>query len=121
MRTSSAISRKRDDSAAIDAEFGLWADQMRARPDIDAGQLAGFHQRMFGGEFIFSVSTAFVRNCAVPMLLMPGDDLMHPAENSAELARARSVEIVAPWKGAAHREEAMRRVREFLVACESVT
>lgn len=102
--------------AAIDAEFDLWADALRARPDIDAGQLPGFHQRMFGGEFIFSVSPAFVRGCRVPMLLMPGDDVMHPAAISAELARAPEVEVVAPWKGAAHRDEAMRRVRDFFAA-----
>ena len=103
---------------AIDAEFEAWAKQMRARPDIDPSQLAGFHQRMFGGEFIFSVSTAFVRSCEIPMLLMPGDDTMHPAANSAELAKAPNVEVVAPWKGAAHRDEAMRKVRDFLVAHE---
>ena len=102
--------------AAIDAEFELWADQMRARPDIDPRELPGFHQRMFGGEFIFSVSTGFVRNCKVPMLLMPGDDTMHPGPVSADLAKAPDVEVIAPWKGAAHREEAMRRVREFLIA-----
>ena len=102
--------------AAIDAEFDLQADALRARPDIDAGQLPGFPRRMFGGEFIFSVSPAFVRGCRVPVLLMPGDDVMHPAAISAELARAPEVEVVAPWKGAAHRDEAMRRVRDFFAA-----
>jgi pimeloyl-ACP methyl ester carboxylesterase len=106
---------------AIEAEFELWADQMRARPDIDARELPGFHQRLFGGEFIFSVTTAFVRGCEIPMLLMPGNDLMHPAANSAELARAPHVEIVAPWKGASYRDDAMRRVRDFFIAQEPAT
>ena len=107
-----------ENRAAIDAEFELWAAPMRARPDIDASRLPGFHQRMFGGEFIFSVSKEFVHGCEIPMLLMPGNDTMHPAANSAELARAPHVEIVAPWKGADHRAEAMRRVREFFIANE---
>ncbi len=53
---------------------------------IDPPLLSGFHQRMFGGEFIFSVTREFVRGCAIPMLLMPGDDVVHPAEVSADLA-----------------------------------
>ena len=52
------------------------------------------------------------------MLLMPGDDVVHPAEVSAELAHAPNVQIVAPWKGLALRESAMRRVRDFLIANE---
>ena len=104
--------------AAIDAEFELWADEMRKRPDIDPQVLPGFRQRMFGGEFIFSVSRGFVRECTLPMLLMPGDDAMHPAECSADLARAPRVEVLAPWKGAACRDAAMDRVRAFLVANE---
>ena len=47
--------------AALDAEFDKWADEMRKRGDIDEAQLAPFRQRMFGGDFIFSVSRDFVR------------------------------------------------------------
>jgi hypothetical protein len=49
---------------------------------------------------------------------MPGDDVVHPAEVSADLAHAPNVQILAPWKGLALRESAMRRVRDFLVANE---
>ncbi len=104
--------------AALDGEFAKWADQVRRWPNIDAELLPGFHQRMFGNDFIFSVSRQFVRNCRIPMLLMPGDDVVHPAEISADLARAPSVEMLAPWKGAALRESAMQRVREFLITRE---
>jgi hypothetical protein len=52
------------------------------------------------------------------MLLMPGDDVVHPAEVSADLAHAPNVEILAPWKGLALRGSAMRRVREFLLENE---
>jgi len=104
--------------AAIDGEFDKWASEVRGWPNIDAALLPGFHQRMFGGDFIFSVSREFVRTCTIPMLLMPGDDVVHPAEVSADLAHAPNVQILAPWKGLALRESAMRRVREFLVANE---
>ena len=102
--------------AAIDTEFEKWAAEVRDWPNIDATQLPGFHRRMFGGDFIFSVSREFVRGCDIPMLLMPGDDVVHPAEISADLARAPNVEVFAPWKGPRYRKAAMNRVREFLAA-----
>ena len=48
------------------------------------------------------------------MLLMPGSDRVHAANVSADLAQAPNVEVLAPWKGLALREDAMRHVREFL-------
>jgi hypothetical protein len=104
--------------AALDGEFSKWADEVRHWSGIDAKLMSGFHQRMFGGDFIFSVSREFVRACTIPMLLMPGEDLVHPAEVSADLAHAPNIRILAPWKGLALRGSAMRRVREFLVANE---
>ena len=101
--------------AALDHEFEAWMSEVRDWPNIDAAQLPAFGKRMFGGDFIFSVTPQFVRSCAIPMLLMPGNDLVHPAVISDELAKAPNVEIVAPWKGLALRQDAMRRVREFLL------
>ena len=104
-----------ENRAALDHEFELWRKEVSGWPDIDPAALPAFGQRMFGGEFIFSVTPQFVRECTIPMLLMPGDDLVHPAVVSDELARAPDVEVLSPWKGLAHREHAMRRVREFLL------
>ena len=98
--------------SALDHEYDRWADEVRNWPNIDPRLLPGFRQRMLGGDFIFSVSREFVRECAIPILLMPGDDLVHPAEISADLARAPNAEVLAPWKGV-HRDAAMRKVREF--------
>ena len=106
---------------ALDGEFSKWADEVRHWRGIDSKLLPGFKQRMFGGDFIFSVTREFVRSCTMPMLLMPGDDVVHPAEVSADLAHAPNVQILAPWKGLALRGAAMRRVREFLIANEPVS
>ena len=105
-----------ENRAAIDQEFGLWAKEVGNWPGIDPGALPAFGKRMFGGDFMFCVTREFVRGCKIPMLLMPGDDLMHPTVISDELARVPHVEIVKPWKGLAHRAQAMQRVREFLLA-----
>jgi pimeloyl-ACP methyl ester carboxylesterase len=104
-----------ENRAALDHEFELWVKEVSGWPNIDPTALPAFGKRMFGGDFIFSVSREFVRQCTIPMLLMPGQDLVHPAVISEELAQAPNVEVLAPWKGLALREEAMRRVREFFV------
>ena len=101
--------------AALDGEFDKWAQEARAWADIDPALLPGFQDRMFGGDFIFSVSREFVRTCPIPMLLMPGDDLVHAANVSEDLAQAPNVEVLMPWKGVALREMAMQRVRDFLL------
>jgi pimeloyl-ACP methyl ester carboxylesterase len=101
--------------AALDHEFDAWASEVRGWPGIDATQLPGFRQRMFGGDFIFSVTREFVRQCEIPALLMPGDDLVHAANVSADIARMPDVTVLDPWKGVDLRVDAMRRVREFLL------
>jgi pimeloyl-ACP methyl ester carboxylesterase len=101
--------------AALDTEFDKWAEEVRGWPNIDPSQLEGFRKRMFGGDFIFSVTREFVRDCPIPMLLMPGNDMVHAANCSDDIAKAPNVEVLMPWKGVELREMAMQRVREFLI------
>ncbi len=106
--------RNRD---AITKEFDAWAKEVGGYGGIDAAELPRFYQRLFGGEFLFAVTRQFVAACDIPMLLMPGDDVMHPVETSDDLARlAPRCEVVAPWKGAQHKENAIRRAAEFFAA-----
>lgn len=105
-----ASSTNRD---ALDAEFKAWAEGLKGRPDADPAQLRAFQQSMFGGDFIFSVSREFVRGCSVPMMLMPGNDVVHAKEASDDLARAPNIELLDPWKGPQHKVHAMQRVRDF--------
>jgi len=104
-----------ENRAALDGEFEQWANEARRWPEIDPSLLPGFHDRMFGGDFIFSVTREFVRGCSIPMLLMPGNDTVHAANVSDDLAEAPDVEVLMPWKGVALREMAMQRVRDFLL------
>jgi pimeloyl-ACP methyl ester carboxylesterase len=101
--------------AALDREFDHWAAEAKGWPNIDPSLLPGFHDRMFGGDFIFSVSREFVRGCTIPTLLMPGNDLVHAANVSADLAQMPAVDVLDPWKGAGLRDMAMQRVRDFLL------
>ena len=93
-----------------------WAKGIREeRPDIDERILNRFGDNMFGGDFVFSVSREFVRQCSVPILVMPGDDPPHPkviAEEIAELAP--NMEMLRQWKGPDHLQTAIERVTQFL-------
>lgn len=101
----------------IDGEFDAWAEKVGQWPDVDAALLPDLGRRLFGGDFIFSVSREFVSSCQIPTLIMPGNDQMHPAEIGAELARlSPNSETIEPWKGPDHRDESMLAVRDYLVS-----
>jgi len=70
-----------------------------------------------GGDFLFAATRGFLAACKIPMLLMPGDDLVHPKVTSDEMVRlAPHTKVVAPWKGDQYKDMAMRRATEFFVA-----
>lgn len=93
-----------------------WAKGVREeRPEIEERTLGRFGENMFGGDFVFSVSREFVRQCRIPMLVMPGDDPPHPKVIGEEIAAlAPNVEVLARWKGPEHLQSAIDRVRQFL-------
>jgi pimeloyl-ACP methyl ester carboxylesterase len=94
----------------------LWTKGIRERrPETDEATLRGFTERMFGGDFVFSVTRDFVRRCPTPLLVLPGDDVLHPAAIAAEIAAlAPDVAVMQEWKGPAHRDAAIVRVTTFL-------
>lgn len=96
-----------------------WADELVAsREDLSRAALEDFGRRMWAGEFVLSVSREFVASSPTPMLILPGNDLEHPAVIAQELDRlAPDVITVQPWKEPADCiPSAVARVREFLVA-----
>ena len=99
----------------VQEEFDAWAAQVAQWPGIDAGLLPAIGQRMFGGEFLFSVTRDYVAACHVPMLLMPGNDRMHPAAISDTSPASAAREVIDPWKGPQHRDAAIDRALQFLL------
>ncbi len=93
-----------------------WSREQRAaRPELEEAQIRDFGQNMWGQDFVFSVSRDFARHCKTPALLLPGDDIPHPAYTSNELAQLLpGVEITSPWKGPAHLDTQLSAVRGFL-------
>jgi hypothetical protein len=49
-----------------------------------AGTMQAYVGRnVFGGDFVFSVTRDFVKNCATPLFPQPGTDKQHLAEIAA--------------------------------------
>lgn len=100
----------------VNEEINLWIERVKDFPRIDRGHLPEFTKRMFAGDFLFGVSREFLASCKIPMLLMPGDDNMHPVEVSYEMVQlAPHAEVVAPWKGDKFKHEAIERTRDFFI------
>jgi pimeloyl-ACP methyl ester carboxylesterase len=93
-----------------------YGEAARARdPSITQAAIDGFGQNMFGGDFVFSVTRDFVKDCRTPLFLQPGTDKPHPAHTSAEIAAlAPDIEVQTDWRGPAFLDESIRRVRAFL-------
>ena len=93
-----------------------WAKGIREqRREVEEHVLRNFGDNMFGGDFVFSVSREFVRECKTPLLVMPGDDPPHPTMIGEEIKElAPNVEALRQWKGPEHLQTAVDRVSEFL-------
>ena len=96
--------------------FAAWAqEQHAARSDLVAEAVQAFGRNMWDGDFVFSVARDFARSCAVPCLVLPGNDTPHPAAIGAELADLLpQAERLNAWKGPEHLDEQRRRVVSFL-------
>jgi pimeloyl-ACP methyl ester carboxylesterase len=96
--------------------FDGWVAELKqTRADIDDQALAPFRARMYDGDFVFSVSRESVAACPVPLLVLRGNDVYHPASTSEEIVRlAPRAELVHDWKTGDDLPLAVARVRQFL-------
>ncbi len=96
--------------------FDGWAKDLRKdRPELSEQALAAFRDRMYGGDFFFSVTPDFVRACRTPLLVLAGDDLYHPTSIAREIAQiAPNAELIMNWKTPDAAPAAVARVRAFL-------
>jgi pimeloyl-ACP methyl ester carboxylesterase len=90
-------------------------EHLAARPELNPDDLEAFGHNMWDPDFVFSVDRAFVRDCPVPTMLLPGTDTPHPAVTSAELAALLpGVEVLTDWRGPAYLDQQRDRVVAFL-------
>ena len=92
-----------------------------SRPDITMDMVDKYLRRMYlaNPDFVFSVDRDFVRNCQVPLLVLPDDTEAHVyavAMEMVHLAPQAQVSLY-PWKDTpANTRLAARHVRTFLRA-----
>ena len=96
--------------------FDSWAAELsQTRPDLSVAELSEFRERMYGGDFVFSVTRGAVERCSTPMLILRGNDVYHPTSISEEIARlAPHAELVKDWKTGEDLSRAVTRLRSFL-------
>ena len=98
--------------------FDGWASELaQSRPELSPQALPPFRERMFGGDFVFGVDRDAVARCPVPLLVLRGNDVYHPAAITEEITRlAPRAELIEQWKTGEDLPRAVDRVRAFLSA-----
>jgi pimeloyl-ACP methyl ester carboxylesterase len=96
--------------------FDGWAEELvRTRPDVMSDAVASLRANLYGGDFVFSATRDAVRACRVPLLVLRGNDLYHPAATSEAIARiATGAELVPTWKEGDDRVQAIAHIKAFL-------
>ena len=95
------------------------------RPDITMTTIDAFLNKMYraNADFVFTVTRDFVRDCQIPILVLPDDVPAHPyavAMESALLAPNAQVSLY-PWKDTKDKIPlAVRHIRTFLRAYRPV-
>jgi pimeloyl-ACP methyl ester carboxylesterase len=107
-----------ENRAVFYSMFDDWASSVGPEhPEADQATFDAFRQSMFGGEFVFSVSRDFVRQCPVPLLVLPGGDTFHPRAVAEEIASlAPSAELLYKWAGEERKPATRDKIRSFLLA-----
>lgn len=92
--------------------FAKWAAALSEQGrELNPQALSALEHNLFSGDFVYSVSRAFVQACRTPLLVLPGDDARHPREVALELARlAPKATLFEGWQTAA----GQARYREVL-------
>jgi len=105
-----------DNRHAFHAIFTAWATEVgAAQPQVSDETWAAYGHAMFGGDFMFGNSREDVAGLGVPVLLMPGTDLYHPAETSREFAQlAPRVEVFDHWREPARLDALHATILRFL-------
>jgi pimeloyl-ACP methyl ester carboxylesterase len=96
--------------------FDAWAAELKqTRSDIVNETMSSFRTNMYGGDFVFSIDREAVAACPVPLLVLRGNDVYHPAPISEEIVRlAPQAELVHDWKTGDDLPAAVARIRQFL-------
>ena len=94
-----------------------WGEEpVSKRADLTTENMLAFGNRMWGGDFVFSVPHDFLTMIETPLLVLPGYDQAHPTTVGMEVAQLlpRS-EVLEDWEASPDVvPHTIEVVREFL-------
>jgi pimeloyl-ACP methyl ester carboxylesterase len=108
-----------DNRQAFYEMFDSWAATIAPdHPEASPADWSAFRQRMYGGDdFLFTAGDQEAKACEIPLLVLLGNDLYHPASSSRRLvSQAPSAQLIEQWKEPEHNASARAAVDEFLAA-----
>jgi pimeloyl-ACP methyl ester carboxylesterase len=110
------IGRSPDNDEVFRELFDGWAKEIAPEhPEATPEVLTAFRTRMYGGDFVFSVTRDFVRSVQAPLLVLMGNDIYHPTATSREIAElAPNARLIERWKDPELVSNTVNSVRDFL-------
>lgn len=97
--------------------FDRWREGLRDHPEATAAVLDSLRTRLYTADLVHTVSRDFVRTCQTPLLILAGNDDVHPFALAEELAAlAPRAEFIPEWRSGQALETALERIRAFLLA-----
>ena len=97
--------------------FDRWRETLEGHPEATPAILDRMRASLYTADFVHTVSREFARTCQTPLLVLPGNDEVHPYALAEELARlAPNAECSPEWKAGDALQAAIQRIREFLLA-----
>lgn len=97
--------------------FDMWRKDLSGHPEATPAVLDSMRTNLYTTDFVYTVTRDFVRTVQTPLLVLPGNDEVHPFAIGEELASlAPHSEMIPEWKSGAALAAAIKRIRAFLHA-----
>jgi len=101
--------------AGYHSSFVQWQQLLGDRPDATPAVIDAVYRNMYTQDFVYTVSREFMQACQTPLLVLAGNDEMHPFAVAEEVARlAPNATFIPEWKDGVPKADALRRITEFL-------
>jgi pimeloyl-ACP methyl ester carboxylesterase len=97
-------------------QFELWEKGVRDHdPSVTDAAIQGMLSNLYDHDFVFCVTRDFVRKNQTPLLVLAGNDKMHPTAVAEEIAQlAPNARLVMNWKDPKYRDTYISEVSGFL-------
>jgi pimeloyl-ACP methyl ester carboxylesterase len=97
--------------------FDRWRETLHDHPEATPEVLDRLRLSLYTPDLVHTVTREFVRTCRTPLLVLAGNDEVHPFALAEEIAHlAPNAEFIPEWKTGPALQAAVKRIHEFLLA-----